>query len=478
MPGRKSLIWMSAGIPLQISSGTSRDGRDSQIGRATRLLTDANIAVYPIDTRGLRAPDPPRGGRGRLEQNLPPDVMLRLADGTGGRAFYFNNDLASSIRTAISDAEVSYTLGFYPSENGFDGKFHNLSVNVARKDVEVRHRSGYFAVKDEPPNEKERRSIMSELLSSPLDGSQIGLQAAVESVPTNAKAFRVLLRIETSDLHLERRNDRWAGTLDLAIRVESSKQKTVQVRSIPIDMAEEEFPCRADAGPGISRYRHHGPARRSGSHRAAGSRDRLRRFAVGSSRFEVASSVAAVCDRRQSSRSRAVIDRPYSSVGYYSFCFAASAVFSSAREPLKLIHHSAITFVAAIFENLITGLLPYRHCDCERLCICLRIVDGDFVAKRLRIHASEALDITGIRAHRRAAEAGRVWDDVGCFRQPAYCLPIGRAESSHVAGDASTRVRTAVERNDAGFMHHLVKDGHVSRRLDDMSFRSHRWSAE
>jgi VWFA-related protein len=241
VPGRKSLIWMSAGIPLQISSGTSRDGRDSQIGRATRLLTDANIAVYPIDTRGLRAPDPPRGGRGRLEQNLPPDVMLRLADGTGGRAFYFNNDLANSIRTAISDAEVSYTLGFYPSENGFDGKFHNLSVNVARKDVEVRHRSGYFAVKDEPPNEKERRSIMAELLSSPLDGSQIGLQAGVESVPTNAKAFRIFLRIETSDLHLERRNDRWAGTLDLAIRVESSKQKTVQVRSIPIDMAEESF---------------------------------------------------------------------------------------------------------------------------------------------------------------------------------------------------------------------------------------------
>src|SRR6185503_15490377 len=104
LPGRKSLIWMSAaGIPLSISSGTSRDGRESQLGRATRLLTASNIAVYPIDLRGLQAPDPPRGRRG-MAPNLPPDVMIRLAEETGGRAFYFNNDLAGSVRTAISDA--------------------------------------------------------------------------------------------------------------------------------------------------------------------------------------------------------------------------------------------------------------------------------------------------------------------------------------------------------------------------------------
>ncbi len=137
LPGRKSLIWMSAGIPLSISQGTSRDGRDSQLRRATRLLTAANIAVYPVDTRGLQAPDPPRGrGRGRGGQEPPPDVMIRLADETGGRAFYFNNDLESSVRTAISDSEVSYTLGFYPSQNGFDGKFHDLIVKVARNNVE------------------------------------------------------------------------------------------------------------------------------------------------------------------------------------------------------------------------------------------------------------------------------------------------------------------------------------------------------
>src|SRR5262249_50902885 len=149
LPGRKSLIWMSASIPLSITPGTSRDGKDSQLGRATHLLTDANIAVYPVDTHGLLAPDPPRGRRGRVESTPPPDAMIRLADDTGGRAFYFNNDLSGSIRTAIADAQVSYMLGFYPSENGFDGKFHNITVKVARNDVDVRHRAGYLALKDD-----------------------------------------------------------------------------------------------------------------------------------------------------------------------------------------------------------------------------------------------------------------------------------------------------------------------------------------
>jgi VWFA-related protein len=242
LPGRKSLIWMSAaGIPLSILEGSSRDGKESQLRHITRVLTNASIAVYPIDLRGLKAPDPPRGRRG-FAPNLPPDVMVRLADETGGRAFYFNNDLADSIRTAISDAEVSYTLGFYPAAEAFDGTFHNLDVKVARKGVEVRHRVGYFATKDSAPSVKERTAIMAELLSSPLDGSQIGLQASVQPVQNNPKAFRVLVRVDVADLHLDRRNDNhWIGVLDIAMHLESTKQKSAQVREIPIDLPEENF---------------------------------------------------------------------------------------------------------------------------------------------------------------------------------------------------------------------------------------------
>ncbi len=183
-----------------------------------------------------------------MAPNPPPDVMIRLADETGGRAFYFNNDLAGLVRTAIADAEVSYTLGFYPDENGFDGKFHNIAVKVSRPDVEARHRSGYLALKDQAPNEKERRAILTELIASPFDASQIGLVASVQPSSGSQGAYRVLLKIDVADLDLARQNDRWTGTLELVIHLESSKQKTVQVRTIPVHFAEEDFRTALSSG--------------------------------------------------------------------------------------------------------------------------------------------------------------------------------------------------------------------------------------
>jgi hypothetical protein len=44
-----------------------------------------------------------------------------------------------------------------------------------------------------------------------------------------------------ADLQLERRNDRWTGIMDMAIRLESSKQKTVQLKTASIDLPEEGF---------------------------------------------------------------------------------------------------------------------------------------------------------------------------------------------------------------------------------------------
>ena len=45
----------------------------------------------------------------------------------------------------MEDAEVTYTLGFYPFEETFDGQFHKLvAVKAAGKSVDVRLRKGYF----------------------------------------------------------------------------------------------------------------------------------------------------------------------------------------------------------------------------------------------------------------------------------------------------------------------------------------------
>jgi hypothetical protein len=82
---------------------------------------------------------------------------------------------------------------------------------------------------------------VAELLSSPFDASRIGLQAAVQLAPSGNGAFRILLKVDAADLQLEHRNDRWAGVLDVAIRLESSKQKAVPSQTSVIDLSEESF---------------------------------------------------------------------------------------------------------------------------------------------------------------------------------------------------------------------------------------------
>src|SRR5207249_2615637 len=94
-----------------------------------------NVAVYPVDVRGL-VPTP------------PPPALMFIADRTGGVASIWTNGLTSAIARSVADSEVIYTLGFYVPTESQDVRFHKLDVKVARKGVQVRAREGYYGFGD------------------------------------------------------------------------------------------------------------------------------------------------------------------------------------------------------------------------------------------------------------------------------------------------------------------------------------------
>jgi VWFA-related protein len=162
IPGRKSLVWVSGSFPLFVTRPRTTLNFSDEINRAGHALTDANVAVYPVDARGLGVsfltaeqsgqpagsclktgePCLPAPGRGSSPSGI--DTMNTLADLTGGRAYYNTNGIEDSIRQATDDAEVTYTLGFYPGDEP-DEKFHRLTVKVTGKGRDVRFRRGYYA---------------------------------------------------------------------------------------------------------------------------------------------------------------------------------------------------------------------------------------------------------------------------------------------------------------------------------------------
>lgn len=169
-PGRKVLIWVSGAFPIslepeQFSTGNLRNvsglGQSryyaEQVQSTAALLADAQVAIYPVDARGLTGLDmadasrrtrPGTGGIIPQSSRVLDShfTMQQLAEETGGRALFNRNDIDQAVALAAAEGATYYELGFYPEGKSWDGKFHKIAVKVARPGVEVRHRRGYFAM--------------------------------------------------------------------------------------------------------------------------------------------------------------------------------------------------------------------------------------------------------------------------------------------------------------------------------------------
>jgi len=223
LPGRKNLIWISSSFPIQINmdsvgnlSGYGGNGSGPQsfadeVEKCARTLSNANVAIYPVDARGLVA------SRGGVMGPAPDvNVMNVLADRTGGRAFYNTNDIAGSIRRAVEDARTTYVLSYYPSHNEWDGRFREIKVKVDRSGVDVRSRRGYFAFPDTPVSAKDKEQIMVEAAKNPLESTELGLdvQASPVDVP-GARQLRAKVTLDPAQLLLTRNGDRWSDSLEV-----------------------------------------------------------------------------------------------------------------------------------------------------------------------------------------------------------------------------------------------------------------------
>jgi VWFA-related protein len=236
-PGRKNLIWVSGGFPLEIGFDSAAAWRNPQIDQRTftdevsetvRAVNDANMAIYPVDARGLMVDprfDAERRGPTNPRAAAKPTPMVgvrnqesmnELASRTGGHAYYNSNDLEKAIHNAVDDSRVTYMLGFYPVDESFDGKFHKIEVQmVERKGVHLRYRKGFFDLPELPQDEKARKTELSDAAWSPLDASGIGIAAKVVPSKTKPGTLEIVLAIDSTQVSLEHQSDRWVGRLDI-----------------------------------------------------------------------------------------------------------------------------------------------------------------------------------------------------------------------------------------------------------------------
>ncbi len=135
-------LWEVDGRTRYGDSGL-RDALDS----ATRSLANADTVVHAIDVTGLgRDHSLTQAG---VETDPIRDTSNRqslgyLSEETGGRLFTNANGLAPVLAEMLEMTSRYYVLGFQPERRKGPGVFHRIEVKVARKDVKVSHRPGYF----------------------------------------------------------------------------------------------------------------------------------------------------------------------------------------------------------------------------------------------------------------------------------------------------------------------------------------------
>jgi VWFA-related protein len=243
LPGRKCLVWVSGGFPFSYGNITFEYGKVNEslrsfsdpLARAARAITNANVAIYPVDGSMLAgaarvspsydaAATPgttPQKVLRQINEQAQDEVaanhntMTDLADKTGGRAIYNSNDVQGAIRLAMSDSRLTYTLGYYPSNASFDGGFRPIKVSVKRPGTRLRYRRGYYAFPNDPTDDVRRRDAVNAAASGLLDLSAIGFAAKLGDAAAGSPLRSLSLNVDMNSVAMELRQEQWAGSLEL-----------------------------------------------------------------------------------------------------------------------------------------------------------------------------------------------------------------------------------------------------------------------
>jgi VWFA-related protein len=169
IPGKKTLVLFSQGF-------VAPEILDWQVQSVIDIANRANVAIYIIDSAGLRtsaplstSPVPAAALAGVSATNSTEtrmravggenvfdnvrheglsreyDILYRVSGDTGGEFIKGSNDLAKGLDRIDVEIRSRYTLSYYSTDSNFDGSFRKVRVEVRRPDTNVISRSGYYA---------------------------------------------------------------------------------------------------------------------------------------------------------------------------------------------------------------------------------------------------------------------------------------------------------------------------------------------
>ncbi|MCA1578491.1 MAG: VWA domain-containing protein [Acidobacteria bacterium] len=257
VPGRKVLFFISDGFLINSNYNDMSNAIRSLASDAAR----AGVVIYSIDARGLVPPAVDNNASADLSNRLVrssqgeifafQDPLNSLAEDSGGRPLFNNNDLYVAVDRGLKETSFYYLLGWTP-ERTDDGptKVRKLEVFViGRPDLKVRVRKGAFtldpaAAKTAKRSESEKTQTLVAKLQHALAASgpsrEIPVSVALSYVDTPEKgpSLSVVMEIPIEALSSDVQAEKPSTSVDFAGAVFDREGKSTTTFGQNVKLAE------------------------------------------------------------------------------------------------------------------------------------------------------------------------------------------------------------------------------------------------
>ena len=211
------------GIGDQLSPQNSASAMIHSLQKVAELAIRASVVIYAVDTRGLQpigmqAMDRPFTGPQHVrDAAMTASLSGRsafivdgrqggrlLAKETGGLAVFNSNDFG--LDRVMDDQAGYYLIGYRPSGETFNRRFHHLRLRTKRGGLEVRTRKGFYGVSESEATAAAAalspRDHLSKALLSPFGANDVSVRLTTIHAddPAKGSVLRSFLFLNASDL--------------------------------------------------------------------------------------------------------------------------------------------------------------------------------------------------------------------------------------------------------------------------------------
>jgi VWFA-related protein len=241
--GKKTLVLFSQGF-------VTPQTLDWQVQSLIDIANRANVAIYIIDSAGLRTSAPLSNGPGpvsplagvaatgntreRIELSTAGgeslfdharqegldrqyDALYRISGDTGGEFIKGSNDIGKGLDRIDEEIRARYTLAYYSSDPNFDGSFRKVKIDVRRADAHVESRAGYYAYAGDNivPLSPDEKKMLGNLATNESTASPLYLQMAPFRFRDGHYLVPLALEVPPSLVKFERKGDRQTAQFEV-----------------------------------------------------------------------------------------------------------------------------------------------------------------------------------------------------------------------------------------------------------------------